>query len=61
MKNISRKAFVMMAALIIALSVVSVRVLDEYMERKAWEDAADVVYSMTNQNIEWTGAGYSGR
>ena len=61
MKTISRKAFILITALVIALAVVGVGALDDYLNRSAWERMADVVYPMTNQNIEWTGAGYNGR
>ena len=61
MKIISRKALFLITALVIALAVVGARALDDYLNRKAWERAADVVYQMTNKNIEWTGAGYNGR
>ena len=60
MKTLSRKALIIMTALVIALAVAGVRALDDYLDRTAWERAADVVYPMTNQDIEWTGAGYSG-
>ena len=60
MKSISRKALILMTALVIALAFFGVRALDDYLDRTAWERAADVVYPMTNQGIEWTGAGYSG-
>ena len=53
MKIISRKALILITALVIAL--------DDYLDRTAWERAADVIYPMTNQRIEWTGAGYNGR
>lgn len=61
MKTISRKAFILITALVIALAVVGIGALDDYLNRSAWERMADVVYPMTNQHIEWTGAGYNGR
>ena len=61
MKSISRKALILVTALVIALAFFGVRALDDYLDRTAWEREADVVYPMTNQGIEWTGAGYSGR
>ena len=61
MKTISRKALILITALVIALAIAGIRALDDYLDRTAWERAADVVYPMTNQGIEWTGAGYSGR
>ena len=61
MKSISRKALILMTALVIAMAFFGVRALDDYLDRTAWERVADVVYPMTNQGIEWTGAGYSGR
>lgn len=60
MKRLSWKALVIMTAALIALVAFSVRELDAYLDRKAWEEAADIVYPMANQNITWTGAGYSG-
>ena len=60
MIRISRKAAVIMAALVIALAVAGARALDNYLDRTAWERAADISYPMANQNITWTGAGYSG-
>ena len=61
MKIASRKVLIIISALVIALAVFGVHAIDDYLERTAWERAADVVYPMTNQNIEWTGAGYSWR
>ena len=60
MRTISKKAIILLAVLGMALAFVGVRALDEYLERTAWERAADVVYPMTNQNIEWTYAGKGG-
>ena len=61
MKTISRKALILITALVIALAIVGAKALDDYLDRTAWERAADVVYPMTNQRIEWTGAGSSWR
>lgn len=61
MKTISRKALILITALVIALAVAGIRALDDYLNRTAWERAADVIYPMTNQRIEWTGAGYNWR
>lgn len=61
MKTISRKVLILITALVIALAVTGIRALDDYLDRTAWERAADAVYPMTNQHITWTGAGYSGR
>lgn len=61
MKTISRKALILITALVIALAVAGIRALDDYLDRTAWERAADVIYPMTNQHIEWTGAGSSWR
>jgi hypothetical protein len=61
MKTISRKALILITALVIALAVAGIRALDDYLDRTAWERAADVIYPMTNQRIEWTGAGSSWR
>lgn len=60
MKSISRKVLILLTALVIALAVAGVRALDDYLDRTAWEREAVAVYPMANQNIEWTGAGYSG-
>ena len=60
MKIISRKALIIMAALVIALAVVGVKALDDYLDRTAWERAADVIYPMANQRIDWTYAGKDG-
>lgn len=52
-------------ALIIAvaavLAVAGIRAIDGYLDRNAWERAADAVYPMADAHIEWTGAGYRGR
>lgn len=61
MKTISRKALILITALVIAMAVAGIRALDDYLDRTAWERAADVIYPMTNQRIEWTDAGYNGR
>ena len=60
MKIISRKAAIFLAALVIALAVIGTRALDDYLNRTAWERAADIVYPMTNRGIEWTYAGKGG-
>ena len=60
MKIISRKAVIFAAVLMIAGAVFGLRALDDYLNRKAWEQAADVVYQMTNKRIEWTYAGKDG-
>lgn len=60
MRTISKKAIILLAVLGMALAFVGVRALDDYLNRTAWERAADVVYPMTNQNIEWTYAGKGG-
>lgn len=60
MKTISRKAVIFLAALAIALAIVGTRMLDDYLNRAAWERAADVVYPMANQHIDWTHAGKGG-
>lgn len=59
MKRNGRKAL-MFAAAVVAVILLGARALDGYINRTAWENAADVVYTMPNQNITWTGAGYSG-
>ena len=59
MKRNGRKALIFAAAAV-AVILAGVRLLDDFMDRTAWERAADIVYPMTNQNITWTGAGYSG-
>jgi hypothetical protein len=46
--------------MIIAAAVFGVWKLDEYMTRKAWERAADIVCEMTNKHIDWTYAGKDG-
>lgn len=60
MRTISKKAIILLAVLGMALAFIGVRALDEYLDRTAWERAADVVYPMTNQDIEWTYAGKGG-
>ena len=60
MRTISKKAIILLAVLGMALAFVGVRAIDEYLDRTAWERAADVVYPMTNQGIEWTYAGKGG-
>ena len=59
MKINSRKAVILLAA-VIALAVIGTRALDDYLNRTAWERAADIVYPMTNRGIEWTYAGKDG-
>lgn len=58
MKTISRKALVILAAVVVALVIIGIREVDNYIDELAWERDADFVYPMTNQHIEWTGAGY---
>ena len=53
MKTISGKALIFAIVMIIAVIGIGVRVLDDYIDRSAWERAADVVYPMANQHIEW--------
>ena len=60
MKTISRKSLIFLAAIMIAMLVVGVQALDDYLDRTAWERSADVVYPMTNKHIEWTYAGKDG-
>ena len=60
MKRNKGKALIFAAAIAIALAVVGVRALDDYLDRTEWERAADVVYEMTNKNITWTYAGKDG-
>ena len=60
MKRFSRKSLIFLTALLAALAVFGIRALDDYLDRTAWERAADVVYPMANQHIEWTWAGKDG-
>lgn len=55
------KQVALILAVAAVLAVAGIRAIDGYLDRTAWERAADVVYPMTNQRIEWTGAGYNGR
>ena len=42
-------------------AAVTLKVLEGYFFAKGAKKAWDVCYEMTNQHIEWTGAGSSGR
>lgn len=61
MKSNSGKALALIVVVVMALTAAVTYGIEEYLDKKAWERAATVVYPMTNQHITWTGAGYSGR
>ena len=61
MKSKSVKALALIAVAVMALTAAVTYGIEEYLDKKAWERAATVVYPMANQHITWTGAGYSGR
>ena len=61
MKSNSGKALALIVVAVMALTAAVTYWIEEYLDKKAWERAATVVYPMTNQHITWTGAGYSGR
>ena len=52
----SRKSFVIVFSVLMALIVALAWWAISDAETKTW----DVCYPMANQHIEWTGAGYSG-
>ena len=61
MRTAGRKVLIIAAVILAtAAAAAGVRALDEHLNKIAWEKAADVVYSMTNQHIEWTYAGKGG-
>lgn len=60
-KSASWKAMILIIVVVAALTAVITYGIEEYLDRKAWDNAATVVYPMTNQHVTWTGAGYSGR
>ena len=49
-----------LVAVILVSVAVGLYVVSGYFFGRAMTTAADVVYEMTNRNITWTGAGYSG-
>lgn len=49
----------LVAAILVSVAV-GLYVVSGYFFGRAMTTAADVVYEMTNKNITWTGAGYSG-
>ncbi len=49
----------LVAAILVSVAV-GLYVVSGYFFGRAMTTAADVVYEMTNRNITWTGAGYSG-
>ena len=52
---------ILIIVVVAALTAAVTYGIEEYLDRKAWDNAATVVYPMTNQHVTWTGAGYSGR
>ena len=60
MKNRKSKHLGVAVAVIIAAVAVGLYALEGYFVARAWESAADVVYEMTNKNIDWTYAGKDG-
>ena len=49
----------LVAAILVSVAV-GLYVVSGYFFGRAMTTAADVVYEMTDRNITWTGAGYSG-
>lgn len=45
----------MILAVVAVLAVAGIRAIDGYLDRNAWERAADAVYPMADAHIEWTG------
>lgn len=61
MRTAGRKVLIIAAVILAtAAAAAGIRALDEHLNKIAWEKAADVVYPMTNQHIEWTYAGKGG-
>lgn len=59
MKSKKCKSPALVVAVLLSIAVVFYAV-SGYFFGKSLTTAADVVFNMTNQNVEWTGAGYSG-
>ena len=57
-KSASWKAMILIIVVVAALTAAVTYGIEEYLDRKAWDNAATVVYQMTNQHVTWTGAGY---
>jgi hypothetical protein len=61
MRTAGRKVLIIAAVILAtAAAAAGIRALDEHLNKIAWEKAADVVYPMANQHIEWTYAGKDG-
>ena len=58
-KEISRTAITIVAGAIITAAV-ALEILAGFLFGKGVKAAWDVCYNMTNQRIEWGGAGYNG-
>lgn len=56
----SKRSKPALVAAILVSAAVGLYVVSGYFFGRAMTTAADVVYEMTNKNITWTGAGYSG-
>ena len=56
----SKRSKPALVAVILVLIAVGLYVVSGYFLGRVMTTAADVVYEMTNRNITWTGAGYSG-
>lgn len=56
----SKRSKPALVAVILVSVAVGLYVVSGYFFGRAMTTAADVVYEMTNRNITWTGAGYSG-
>ena len=54
----SKAARILIAILVVLVMVLAVVTIWEMLRRP--EIAPDITYPMTNQRIEWTGAGYGG-
>ena len=56
----SKRSKPALVAVILVSVAVGLYVVSGYFFGRAVTTAADVVYEMTDRNITWTGAGYSG-
>ena len=53
----SRGTFIIIFSILMALIIVLAGWAISHAQERTW----DVCYEMTNREIEWTGAGYSGK
>lgn len=55
-----RKQVALILAVAAVLAVAGIRAIDDYLDRNAWERAADAVYPMADAHISWEQTYYSG-